>query len=468
MELLNKNKKIYFIGIGGIGMSGIAEILYEMNFSISGSDKNENQNTLRLKNLGIKINIGQKKENIKNVDMVVVSSAIKKNNAELVKAINMNIPIIPRAKMLAEILHLKSSITIAGSHGKTTTTSLVASLFEEAKLDPTVINGGIINTYKTNAKLGKGKWIVAEADESDGSFTYLPSTICLVNNIDPEHLDYYGSFKKLKSAFLNYVEKIPFYGFVTLCIDHKEVREIMKNLRNKKIITYGFSKNAHFSVKNNIIKEINGVFYNKFDVKVSLEKKHEIKNILLPMLGKHNLQNALGAISIASVVGITDKYIKKGLKNFKGVKRRFTLVKKVNNNKIFDDYAHHPKEILATLSALKQISKGKIIAIYEPHRYSRLEYLFKDFTTCFKDADFLFTLPVFSAGEKVNKDFNSQKLVEFMNQKLQTRAFLIQNKSQLFKSLSKLIGCNDNIIFLGAGPITKLANSFPEYLKKIK
>lgn len=466
MKLLSKTKNIYFIGIGGIGMSGIAEILNEMNFSITGSDISENQNTDRLKKLGIKINIGHKKENIDDVDMVVVSSAIKQNNPEFIKAKSMDIPILPRAKMLSEILHLKSSITIAGSHGKTTTTSLVASLFEEAKLDPTVINGGIINTYKTNAKLGKGEWIIAEADESDGSFTYLPSTICLVNNIDPEHLDYYGSFKKLKTAFLNYVEKIPFYGFASLCIDHKEVREIMKSLKNKKIITYGLSKKANFSIKNNSIKELDGIFYNKFDVIVDFKKKYEIKDIFFPMLGKHNLQNALGAISIASNIGISDKNIKEGLKNFRGVKRRFTQVKKINSTKIFDDYAHHPKEISVTLLALKQITKGKVIAIYEPHRYSRLENLFDDFTNCFNDANFLFILPVFGAGEKKSKEFNSQKLVKFINNKMSTNAFLIKDKSKLFKKIASFVKPNDNIIFLGAGPITKLANLFPEYLEE--
>ena len=466
MKLLSKTKSIYFIGIGGIGMSGIAEILNEMNFSITGSDISENQNTNRLKKLGIKINIGHKKENIDDVDMVVVSSAIKQNNPEFIKAKSMDIPILPRAKMLSEILHLKSSITIAGSHGKTTTTSLVASLFEEAKLDPTVINGGIINTYKTNAKLGKGEWIIAEADESDGSFTYLPSTICLVNNIDSEHLDYYGSFKKLKTAFLNYVEKIPFYGFASLCIDHKEVREIMKSLKNKKIITYGLSKKANFSIKNNSIKELDGIFYNKFDVIVDFKKKYEIKDIFLPMLGKHNLQNALGAISIASNIGISDKNIKEGLKNFRGVKRRFTQVKKINSTKIFDDYAHHPKEISVTLLALKQITKGKVIAIYEPHRYSRLENLFDDFTNCFNDANFLFILPVFGAGEKKSKEFNSQKLVKFINNKMSTNAFLIKDKSKLFKKIASFVKPNDNIIFLGAGPITKLANLFPEYLEE--
>ena len=466
MKLLSKTKDIYFIGIGGIGMSGIAEILHEMNFSISGSDISENQNTIRLKELGIKINIGQKKENINNIDMIVVSSAIKKNNPELIKATSLNIPILPRAKMLSEILHLKSSITIAGSHGKTTTTSLVASLLEEAKLDPTVINGGIINTYKTNAKLGKGEWIIAEADESDGSFTYLPSTICLVNNIDPEHLDYYGSFKKLKTAFLNYIENIPFYGFASLCIDHKEVREIMKNLKNKKIITFGFSKKAHFSIKNNSIKELGGIYYNKFDVIVNLKKRYEIKDIIFPMLGKHNLQNALGAISIATNIGISDKNIKEGLRNFRGVKRRFTQVKKINSNKIFDDYAHHPKEILATLSSLKQITKGKIIAIYEPHRYSRLEYLFDDFTNCFGNANFLLILPVYSAGEKINEEFNSQKLVEFINKKMTTTTVLIKDESKLFKKIVSFLKPDDNIIFLGAGPITKLANLFPDYLEK--
>ncbi|MBH43454.1 MAG: UDP-N-acetylmuramate--L-alanine ligase [Rickettsiales bacterium] len=465
MRILTKKRNIYFIGIGGIGMSGIAEILHEMKFLISGSDLNENNNTIRLKKLGIKINFGHFKENIKDKDIIVYSSAIKMSNPEIVEAENLNIPILPRAKILAEILFLRSSITVSGSHGKTTTTSLIACILEEAKLDPTVINGGIINTYETNAKLGHGDWIVAEADESDGSFKLLRSTICLINNIDPEHLDYYKTFKNLKEAFINYASKVPFYGFISMCIDHKVVRELKKSLKNKKIITYGFSKNANFSLKNKKIIERNGFFYNQFDVIINANDR--IKNVLIPILGNHNLQNTLGAISVTRSIGIKKNIIKNALKKFKGVKRRFTLVDEVNGIKIFDDYAHHPKEIEATLSALKEISKNKIVVVYEPHRFSRLKSLFADFQNCFGNSTYLFILPVFSAGEKVNKIFDSAKLVNQLKIK-KKNTFYISNNEDLFIELCKLLKPNDNLIFLGAGPITKIANSFPTYFKKKK
>ena len=465
MNILAKKKKIYFIGIGGIGMSGIAEILHEMKFSISGSDLNENHNTKRLSGVGIKINLGHFKENIKNKDIIVYSSAIKMNNPEIVEAEKLNIPILPRAKILAEILFLKSSITVSGSHGKTTTTSLIACILEEAKFDPTVINGGIINTYNTNAKLGHGNWIVAEADESDGSFKLLPSTICLINNIDPEHLDYYKTFKNLKSAFVKYASKVPFYGFISMCIDHKSVRDLKKSFKNKKVITYGISKNANFSLRSRKIIEQNGFFYNKFDVVIN--GNDQIKDVLIPILGNHNLQNTLGAISVTRSIGIKKNIIKKALKNFKGVKRRFTLVGQVDGIKIFDDYAHHPEEIKATLSALKEISKKKIVVVYEPHRFSRLKSLFTDFQNCFGNSTYLFILPVFSAGEKTNKFFDSEKLVKQLRIK-KKHTFYVSNNNDLFLELSQLLKPNDNLIFLGAGPITKIANSFPTYFKNKK
>ncbi len=463
MKILAKKRNIHFIGIGGIGMSGIAEILHDMKFSVSGSDINENNNTIRLKKLGVKINLGHFKKNVIDKDIIVYSSAIKMNNSEIIEAERQNIPILPRAKILAEILFLKSSITVSGSHGKTTTTSLIACILEEAKFDPTVINGGIINTYKTNAKLGFGDWIIAEADESDGSFRFLPSTICLINNIDPEHLDYYKTFKNLKEAFVKYASKVPFYGFISMCIDHEVVRDLKKSFKNKKVITYGLSKEANFSLKNRKIIEQDGFFYNKFDVVIN--SNDLIRNVFIPILGNHNLQNTLGAISVTRSIGIKKNIIKKALKKFRGVKRRFTLVDEVNDIKIFDDYAHHPKEIIATLSALKEISKKNIIVVFEPHRFSRLKSLFVDFQNCFRNSNHLFILPVFSAGEKINKIFNSEKLVAQLKLKKKNTSYVSNNKD-LFLKLCKLLRPNDNLIFLGAGPITKIAYSFPEFLKK--
>ncbi len=464
MQTLNKSKKIYFIGIGGIGMSGIAEILYSMGFNISGSDIQENNNISRLKKLGIEVKIGHNKKNIIESDLVVYSSAIKKENVELKKAKSLNLPILTRAKMLAEIMKLKSSITIAGSHGKTTTTSIIACLLEEGKLDPTVINGGIINKYGTNAKLGKGKWIVAEADESDGSFIFLPSTICLINNIDPEHLDFYKNFNKLKDSFLLYARHVPFFGFISLCIDHKNVKSLLKSLADKTVVSYGFSNEANVHPINVKINEINGIYYSQFDVILNFKKIRVIKSVKIPILGDHNIRNTLGAISIGVNLGLKNQQIKSALKKFKGVKRRFTLVLKNNKNKIFDDYAHHPKEIIATLETLKKITLGKIIAIHEPHRYSRLKELYNDFTSSFDDSHILFILPVYPAGEKKLINYTSQKLVSSIR-KNNKEAFYSESNKKLFDKIYKFLKPDDNVIFLGAGPITKLAYDFGDYLK---
>lgn len=464
MSLLDK-KKFYFIGIGGIGMSGIAEILHEMKFKVSGSDISQNNNTVRLKKMGININFGHESNDIKNFDLVVISSAIKEKNAELQKAIKLKIPVLPRAKMLAEILRLKSSITIAGSHGKTTTTSIVSCILEGANFDPTVINGGIINNYNTNAKLGKGQWIIAEADESDGSFTYLPSTICLINNIDPEHLDFYGTFEKLKKAFLEYANNVPFYGFISICSDHRNLKFLIKKLTNKKVVTFGLGKGSAVSAKNIKIIEKNEIFYTQFDLVINIRKSEEVNKLMIPILGNHNLRNTLGAISICLNLGVTKNQIKNALKNFKGVKRRFTLIEKINNIKIFDDYAHHPKEISATLLALRKISKKKIFAVYEPHRYSRLRDLFSDFSNCFKMVDTLFILPVFAAGEDRIKGFDSKSLVSQIRERSKKEVHLVKSERLLFADIKRKVKPNDNIIFLGAGPITKLANSFPSFMK---
>ncbi len=459
--IFERYKKVFFVGIGGIGMSGVAEIMHNLNFDISGSDKNENSNTIRLKKIGVKINIGHGKKGIKGSDLVVFSSAIKKNNKDIIEARKNNIPTISRAKMLAEILRLKYSITISGSHGKTTTTSIISSIFEYANLDPTIINGGIINKYNTNAKLGKGKWIIAEADESDGSFTHLPSTIGVINNIDPEHLDFYKTFDNLKDAFLTYGQNIPFFGFLCICKDDKNIKSICKNLKNVRTISYGISKFSNISCSNIKIIFRKNTYYSCFDVRINWLKKYIIKRVYFPMIGLHNIKNALAAISVAVGVGIDTKIIKEGIQKFSGVKRRFNLIYK-NKIKIFDDYAHHPVEISNVINSLKLISKERIIVVHEPHRYSRVNSLFEDFIKSLRIADHIILLPVFSAGEKKIKRFESQMLVSRIGVK---KSDYVTNKLKLFKKLEDIIKVGDNIVFLGAGPITKLAY---EFAKKIE
>lgn len=462
---LNRIKRIHFIGIGGIGMSGIAEILKEKKFQITGSDISRNNNTNRLKKLGITILIGHKKENIKNAQIVVFSSAIKNNNIEIKEAKKLNLPIISRAAMLAEILRFKSSITVAGSHGKTTTTSIIASIFESSNLDPTIINGGIINQYKTNAKLGKGEWIIAEADESDGSFTVLPSIISIINNIDQEHIDFYGNFENLKNAFIRYAQNIPFFGFISLCIDDKNVNLIKNSLNEKRIITFGLSKNANVTCKNIKIISRNIKSFTRFDVVINFGKIEVIKNISLALIGNHNISNALAAISVAIGVGIKKSNIKKGLKNFEGVNRRSTIIYNENNIKVFDDYAHHPKEIQCTLKSLKLITKGRIIIIHQPHRFSRLKLLFEDFSKCFEYTDYLFLMPVYAAGEKRIGNIDSLELAKkIKNCKVRCN----KDNQEMFSEIISVASPGDSIAFLGAGSITKTARNFVQYINNKK
>ena len=457
----NSIKKIHFIGIGGIGMSGIAEILNEKKFQVTGSDINENNNTKRLRNLGIKILIGHKKQNIRDAQIVVFSSAIKKNNIEMNEARKLKLPIIPRAAMLAEILRFKSAITVSGSHGKTTTTSIIASIFESSKLDPTIINGGIINKYDTNAKLGKGDWIIAEADESDGSFTVLPSVISIINNIDAEHMEYYGNFQNLKKAFVKYAQNIPFYGFISVHIDDKNIKKVIKQLPEKRIFKYGVSSDANVTYKNLKFFSKGKKIFSKFDVSTNFGKIETIKNIYLPLVGYHNVFNALAAISVAIGVGINKNDIKKGLKKFEGVNRRTTIIYNKNNIRVFDDYAHHPKEITCTIDSIKLITKGKVIIIHQPHRYSRLNFLFREFTHCFNNSDYLFLMPVYSAGEKKIKNVDSM----ILSKKIKNCVTSFEaNEKKIFKDIKKLVSPGDSIAFLGAGSITTTAKNFAQYL----
>ncbi len=468
MDIKNLGK-IYFCGIGGIGMSGIAEILHNLNYKVEGSDLSNNNNVARLRKLGIKVFLDQKEKNIKNIQVVVRSSAIKDTNLEIIAARKNNIPVILRADMLKEIMHLKKSITVAGTHGKTTTTSMIAHLLEEASYDPTVINGGILNYCNTNAYLGKGDWLVAEADESDGSFNKLPATVAVVTNIDPEHMEYYGNFTNLRNAFKTFVENIPFYGFAVMCNDHLVVKNLIKEITDRKIISYGFDEGSNI-VAHNV--RIWGRGY-IFDVKINLDNKIEktIQDIKLPIFGKHNISNSLAMITIACEFGIEKKIIKKAIENFMGVKRRLTVRGKVNKITIIDDYAHHPTEIKASLQAVqdmkKNAKKGNIIAVVQPHRYSRVYDLFNDFATSFELADKVFICDIFAAGEKKIAGIDNKSMIKAIKEKGKKDAFVIKDLENLATELKEHLTENDIIICMGAGDITKYANSLPKKLKKV-
>ena len=454
---------IHFIGIGGIGMSGIAEILFQSGYNVQGSDISNSNNTIRLRKMGIKIFIGQKKTNIINAKIVVVSTAISEINKEYIAAKKMFLPIVHRAEMLGELMRLKQSIAIAGTHGKTTTTSLIAKMIEENGMDPTIINGGIISSLDSNAKLGNGEWMVVEADESDGSFAKLNPTVAIITNIDLEHLDYHKSEENLEKAFFQFVSSIPFYGFVCLCIDHPRTQKLISKLQNKKVITYGLSANADIRATNILYKD------NKmsFLLNISNLKEHNNKNykIEFSMIGLHNIQNALATIAIGIELKIPITKIKKTLKTFTGIERRFQKVGKFKETCIIDDYGHHPVEISSALAAARLITpKHKIISIFQPHRYSRLRDLFNDFCSCFNDADHVFLLDVYSAGEEPIQNFESTDLEIGLSKYGHKNVSYIKDKKTLMKTILKLAQPNDLIICLGAGSITKIANKLEDDL----
>jgi UDP-N-acetylmuramate--alanine ligase len=457
---------IHFVGIGGIGMSGIAEILHNLDYQVQGSDISESPNVARLRNLGLRIFIGQKNENISGVSIIVVSTAIKSNNPELIAARKHQIPVVHRAEMLGELMRLKWSIACAGTHGKTTTTSLVASMLDAANLDPTVINGGIINSYGTNARIGDGDWMVVEADESDGSFNKLPATIAIVTNIDPEHLDFHGDFETLKKAFIDFITNLPFYGFAVVCFDHPVVREIVTQIVDRRVITYGSSEDADICVSN-ISSVAKGTC---FDITLRDKNKtsQEINNVMLPMFGKHNVLNALASIAVAFEMGLSEEVIRKSLEEFQGVKRRFTKTGEVNSITIIDDYGHHPVEIAAALDASRlACAEGKVIAIMQPHRFTRLRDLFDDFCNCFQDADIVFITDVYAAGELYIDGCNSESLVEGINKSGQCKAFHLEDPVTLASRIAEIAIPGDFIIFLGAGNITTLAQALPKELEHI-
>ena len=451
--------KLHFIGIGGIGMSGIAEIIFNLGYKVSGSDLKYSPIINRLTKMGIAIKIGHDSENINDAEIVVISSAVGTENIELKEARRKKIPVIRRSEILAELMRLKSNIAVAGTHGKTTTTSMVAAVLESGMFNPTVVNGGIIQDYGSNARLGEGDWMIVEADESDGTLIKIPSTISIITNLDPEHLDHYGTFTALKRTFLEFLKNIPFYGVAICFIDHPEVKKLITKIKDRKVLTYGYSCEADFQIKNLEYKK------NKAFFQIYIKKNEENFKFELPMYGDHNVANAAAAITVALHLNISIGNIKKGLKNFKGVKRRFTKVCNWNGIDIIDDYAHHPVEILAVLSAARKYTSGRVIAIHQPHRYTRLENLMSDFSKCFDEADIVGITPIYEAGEKPIKGVNSEKLIELLNNR-SINASIIRDETELVKFLKHNGKPGDIFICLGAGSISQWVNKLPNNLLK--
>ena len=455
--LLNKTDIIHIIGIGGIGMSGIAEIMSKMGYRVQGSDANKSNNTKRLEKKNIKVFIGHKKSNVKRANIVFFSTAIKNSNIEMISARENNIPTLPRFKILSHLMRLKKGIAISGSHGKTTTTTMVSSIFMHQNLKPTIINGGIINEIGTNTKLGTGEWMVVEADESDGTFLKLPATISAITNIDKEHLDYYKSFSILKKSFKKFITQVPFYGFSVVCNDDPYLKKLITDIKSTSIIKYGFSKNSDIRALNVRVKNDSVVF----DVENNLLKNNKkiIKNYQLPMLGSYNILNALVGIAISLKLKLPQQKTKKALKNFDGVARRFTKIDRINNNLFIDDYAHHPTEIDSVLSAAKQSqSLNNIIAVFQPHRYSRVLTLKKEFSKCFKKANTVLVLDIYAAGEKNYTSFKIKTLVNLIKNNSKTDTHYIESIDLVSKFLNA--GKRNLVIFMGAGDISSQAVSF--------
>ncbi len=457
---------VHFIGIGGIGMSGIAEVLHNLGFKVQGSDQADSANCQRLRDNGIECFVGHTAANLGTADVVVVSTAIRKNNPELMAARERQLPIVRRAEMLAELMRFRQAVAIGGTHGKTTTTSMVAALLDAGGLDPTVINGGIINAYGTNARMGGGDWMVVEADESDGTFLRLPADVAVITNIDPEHLDHYGTFDKVREAFRQFVENVPFYGFGVMCLDHPEVQALVSRIEDRRVITYGENPQADVRFHNCIV---DGPGTN-FDVTIrdrKTGKLTELKGLRLPMPGRHNVSNATAAISVAHELGIDGAAIKKGLLGFAGVKRRFTHTGSWNGVEIFDDYGHHPVEIRAVLKAARDSAKGRVIAVVQPHRYTRLASLFDDFAACFNDADTVIMAPVYAAGEEPIAGVNSETLVDLIRSGGHRDARHINGAPELAGLIRSLAKPGDYVICLGAGNITQWAYALPKELNAL-
>ncbi len=447
---------IHFIGIGGIGMSGIAEVLFNLGYKISGSDNKDSVITQRLHGLGIVVFVGHGVSNLRGVEVVVVSSAIGPENTELQLARKLGIPIVKRAEMLAELMRLKSNIAVAGSHGKTTTTSMVAALLDGGNFDPTVINGGVIQAYGSNARVGAGDWMVVEADESDGTFTKLPATIAIVTNIDPEHMEYYGTFEKLLDAFHHFVTNTPFYGAIICCTDDPDVHRLIGRISDRRVIKYGFNKQADYRISD--LRFENGSALFKV---VQEEKKSSVGDFMLPMTGEHNALNALAAIVVANHLGISLEIIRNSLKNFKGVKRRFTFVGEINGVTIIDDYAHHPTEIEAVLKAARQATSGRVLVVHQPHRYSRLSLLFDEFCRCFNEADVVGITDIYGANEPPIQGATQEALVDGLNLHGHRDVVAINGEIGLKNFFTARAKPNDIFVCLGAGSISTWVNNLP-------
>ena len=451
---------IHFVGIGGIGMSGIAEVMHNLGYKVQGSDLAEGASVERLRSRGITVHVGHAAENVEGVAVVVTSTAVRRTNPEVAAALEARVPVVRRAEMLAELMRLKSTIAVAGTHGKTTTTSMIASLLDCGNIDPTVINGGIIEQYGSNARLGDSDWMVVEADESDGSFLRLDGTIAVVTNIDPEHLDHYGDFDGVKRAFVEFIHNVPFYGAAVLCVDHPEVQAVIGAVRDRKVVTYGFSLQADICGVN--IRPHEGG--NTFDVIVRQrgEEDRRIEGVHLPMPGRHNVQNALAAIAVSIEMGCPDDVIRNGFASFGGVRRRFTKTGSValegGSVSVIDDYAHHPVEIRAVLGAAREaVPEGRVIAIAQPHRYTRLRDLMDDFQNCFSDADMVLVTPVYTAGEDPIEGVDAEALVSGLKSRGHRSARTVADLSDCAATLAKEIAPGDIIVCLGAGDITKWA-----------
>jgi len=458
---------IHFVGIGGIGMSGIAEILHGMGYEVQGSDVSDNANVQRLRSKGMNIAVGHRGENLGDARVLVVSTAIKPDNPELEEARRRRLPIVRRADMLGEIMRLHPSVAVAGTHGKTTTTAIVAGLFDAAGLEPTVINGGIINAYGTNARLGQGDWMVVEADESDGSFLRLPATIGIVTNIDPEHMEFWGDFDRVKAAYQDFVERLPFYGVAILCIDHPEVQALVGRITDRKVRTYGFNPQADIRATDPV-SDAKGSRFDVFIRDAATGEARRFVDFELALPGKHNVQNALAAIAIADQLGMTETVVREALAGLGGVKRRFTVTGEEGGITIVDDYGHHPVEIRAVLETARRATRGRVIAVVQPHRYSRLKDLFEAFCTCFSDADVVLVAPVYAAGEAAIPGIDRDALVEGLTRHGQRAATAIEGPEDLPAEIAEIARPGDLVVCLGAGTITQWANALPDQLRRMR
>lgn len=464
MRLPREIGPIHFIGIGGIGMSGIAEVLVNLGYAVQGSDASDNYNLDRLRKKGAKVSVGHKAENVDGAEVVVVSTAIKRDNPELMAARERRIPVVRRAEMLAELMRLKSCVAIAGTHGKTTTTTMVATLLDAGGLDPTVINGGIINAYGSNARLGAGDWMVVEADESDGTFLKLPTDVAIVTNVDPEHLDHFKTFEAVQDAFRAFVENLPFYGFAVMCIDHPVVQTLVGKIEDRRILTYGENPQADARLLD--LTPMGGG--SKFKVAFRDRKSgavHEIADLMLPMPGRHNASNATAAIAVARELGVSDDAIRKAISGFGGVKRRFTKTGEWNGVTVIDDYGHHPVEIAAVLKAARESTNGKIIAVVQPHRYTRLQSLFEEFCTCFNDADAVVVADVYAAGETPIDGIDRDHFVAGLRAHGHREVIPLPAASELAGIVKGVAKSGDLVVCLGAGNITQWAYALPGELK---